>query len=85
MLFYAQTLNEKVLLDIQQRFDLNKAPLMRIQLMQLSRDTYRLIWSCHHLIIDRWCIPIVFEKLTQYYDALIQKSTLPITKAAPFK
>jgi hypothetical protein len=78
-------LKEKMQADLDQGFDLNKAPLMRIQLIQLSSDTYRLIWSCHHLIIDRWCIPIVFEKLAQYYDALAQEQPLPIVKSPPFK
>ena len=80
-----QALEEILLRDIQQGFDLQQAPLMRVTLVRLSINAYRLIWSCHHLVIDRWCIPIVFELLTKYYDALMQKESLPTTKAPPYK
>lgn len=78
-------LHKKISTDVEQGFDLTKAPLMRVLLIQLSSDTYRLIWSSHHLIVDRWCIPLVFETLSQYYDALVQQKPLPIRSSPPFK
>jgi thioesterase domain-containing protein/acyl carrier protein len=80
-----QKLDELMLTDQARGFDLNKAPLMRVQLVKLATNNYRLIWSSHHLIVDRWCIPIVFETLTQYYDALIQQQPLPTKNTPPFK
>lgn len=81
----SSTLIEKMQADVEQGFDLTKAPLMRIQLIKLSETKHRLIWSSHHLIIDRWCIPIVFETLSKYYDALIEKTPLSTKTSPPFK
>ena len=50
-------------------FDLLKAPLMRINLIRFDDLDYRLVWSSHHLIIDRWCIGIIFEELKDAYEA----------------
>lgn len=49
-------------------FDPQKPPLMRVNLLCFRNDFYHLIWSSHHLIFDRWCIPTVFEQLANAYD-----------------
>src|SRR5881275_1940709 len=33
-------------------FDLSTAPLMRLCLIRTTDDDYRLVWSCHHLLMD---------------------------------
>lgn len=81
----ASALDEIICKDLERGFDLSKAPLMRIHLIQLSTLNFRLVWSSHHLIIDRWCIPLVFETFVQYYDALAQQKSLPLKLTPPFK
>ncbi len=71
--------------DIAKGFTLTSAPLMRIHLIQIKHDQYRLIWSCHHLVIDRWCIPIVFQSLTKHYDELLQNQIATPIKSPPYK
>ena len=44
-------------------FDLTRAPLMRLSLLRLSGDTYRFIWSLHHLIIDGWSLPLLVKEV----------------------
>ncbi len=74
---------EKVLAaDRAQGFNLLSAPLMRLTLIQLAEHDYKLIWSSHHLIIDRWCIGILFDELKIAYDA-ITADTLPSLAPAP--
>lgn len=80
-----QALQDIMEADSKLGFDLTTAPLMRVHLIQLGTERYRLMWSCHHLVIDRWCIPIVFESLTKYYDDLVQNQVLSLTKAPPYK
>jgi thioesterase domain-containing protein/acyl carrier protein len=48
-------------------FNLSEPPLMRITLIQLEEDEYELIWTSHHLVLDRWCIDIAVQELSEHY------------------
>ena len=50
-------------------FDVSNAPLMRIALMQCGNDKSLMLWSSHHLLLDRWCLSTIFENLYEYYTA----------------
>ncbi|MDB9527414.1 amino acid adenylation domain-containing protein [Oscillatoria sp. CS-180] len=62
--------------DQQATFVLNQAPLMRCTLIQLSEETYRFIWSFHHLLIDGWSLPQVLGEVVAAYTALRQGKSL---------
>jgi amino acid adenylation domain-containing protein/non-ribosomal peptide synthase protein (TIGR01720 family) len=49
-------------------FALNQAPLMRIQLIREDDSTHRMIWHHHHILIDGWCLPILFSDLLAAYQ-----------------
>lgn len=68
--------------DRAQGFDLLRAPLMRMCLIRLTQDDYRLVWSSHHLIIDRWCIGILFAEVSHAYEAY-QGNQYPALLPAP--
>ena len=40
-------------------FDLSRAPLTRLRLVRLSHDTWQLVWTWHHAILDAWSVPIL--------------------------
>jgi thioesterase domain-containing protein/acyl carrier protein len=65
----ARELEKLLVADRAAGFDLMRAPLIRLTLVHLANDQYWLIWSSHHLIIDRWCIGILFEELMVAYSA----------------
>ncbi|MEM1451767.1 MAG: condensation domain-containing protein, partial [Planctomycetota bacterium] len=50
-------------------FDLDAAPLTRAIVARTSDDHAFLVWSSHHLVLDRWCIGVVLEDLARAYDA----------------
>jgi NRPS condensation-like uncharacterized protein len=66
-------------------FDTLQAPLMRITLLKKHQYVHYLIWSSHHLIIDRWSIPIVFKELSQCYQAFLQNHAPTLEPAPQFK
>ncbi|MEM7114000.1 MAG: condensation domain-containing protein [Chloroflexota bacterium] len=76
----AETLAE----DCAMGFDLMQAPLMRLTLIQLSEQSFQMVWSSHHLIIDRWCVGVIFAELTSIYDALVSGSYPVLPPAPPF-
>lgn len=55
--------------DRSQGMNLNQPPLMRCSLIRLAVQTYQLIWSHHHLLIDGWSLPIVLKEVFAFYNA----------------
>lgn len=51
--------------------DPRKAPLMRFRAVRLAADRHHLLWSSHHLILDRWCIGQLFEDFFDAYGAIV--------------
>jgi amino acid adenylation domain-containing protein/non-ribosomal peptide synthase protein (TIGR01720 family) len=59
-------------------FDLKAAPLMRINLLRIRNNRYKMIWTSHHLISDGWSRFILIEEFLRIYDALILKGETPL-------
>lgn len=68
--------------DRDRGFDLTKAPISRLALMRLDETRYKLVWSCHHLLLDGWSGALVFNQVFDCYGALRRGET-PIVKAGP--
>ncbi|MEL6906739.1 MAG: condensation domain-containing protein, partial [Planctomycetota bacterium] len=50
-------------------FDLTRAPLIRLALVRRGEARATLLWSSHHLVLDRWCIGIVLADVAAAYGA----------------
>jgi amino acid adenylation domain-containing protein len=61
--------------DRQKGLQLSQAPLMRLHLIQFNRNTYQFVWSSHHLLLDGWSLPLVFQDLLNFYQAIFQGET----------
>ncbi len=48
-------------------FDLTKAPLMRLTLVQIAPERYELVWTVHHLIGDGWSTGILLDAVQKRY------------------
>ena len=51
-------------------FAFDQAPLMRITVVRLSDDVAELVWSNHHLLLDRWSWPLILLEMSRAYPAL---------------
>ena len=56
-----------------QRFDLSRAPLMRIHLLRTADNEQVLLLVMHHIIADAWSSGILFADLAALYNANRQK------------
>jgi amino acid adenylation domain-containing protein/non-ribosomal peptide synthase protein (TIGR01720 family) len=56
------------------RFDLTRAPLMRLSAIRVADDAYRLVWSYHHLIMDAWSRSLLFKEFLELYEAYAEGS-----------
>ncbi|WP_280267710.1 non-ribosomal peptide synthetase, partial [Nocardia wallacei] len=45
------------------RLDLDNGPLFRVTAARVAEHAYELICTAHHLVIDGWSIPLVFQDL----------------------
>ncbi|MBF6415523.1 non-ribosomal peptide synthetase [Nocardia cyriacigeorgica] len=60
-------LSRLIALDSNTRFDLTRPPLLRFTLIHLAPDTYRLIMTNHHLVLDGWSTPLLVRELLTLY------------------
>jgi amino acid adenylation domain-containing protein len=68
----AQRAKIDALLDEDRRrgFPLDRAPLLRVMLLRLGERTHQFVWTHQHLILDGWCVPIVFQHVLQRYGGV---------------
>jgi non-ribosomal peptide synthase protein (TIGR01720 family) len=55
--------------DARTGLDPSRPPLMRINLLRLADDEWRLLWTTHHLCIDGWSWPRLFKEIAETYAA----------------
>jgi amino acid adenylation domain-containing protein/non-ribosomal peptide synthase protein (TIGR01720 family) len=48
-------------------FDLARAPLLRLVLARVAEDRHRLIWTCHHLLLDGWSQSLLWGEVLRHY------------------
>ncbi|SMG18349.1 non-ribosomal peptide synthetase [Paenibacillus aquistagni] len=58
--------------DVKRGFDLEHDSLVRLHVIQLEDQEYRLLMSFHHIIMDGWCMSIIMNDLQAFYTKLVQ-------------
>ncbi|QCX74845.1 Linear gramicidin synthase subunit D [Streptomyces sp. YIM 121038] len=62
-----------------ERFDLAKAPLLRVLLVRLAAHRHRLVLTSHHILMDGWSAPVLVAELTAAYAHGGDTARLPRT------
>lgn len=78
-------LDELLLKDRQRGFNLSQAPLMRLIVVSTAANTYQLVWSHHHLLMDGWSVPIVLNEVATLYVAFSKGSPLELQPPRPYR
>ncbi|WP_033679169.1 non-ribosomal peptide synthetase, partial [Bacillus gaemokensis] len=63
-------ISEVISLDVKRGFNLETDSLLRVKYIKLKNESHKLIWSFHHIIMDGWCISLVFGDFLRYYEQL---------------
>ena len=50
-------------------FVLSAAPLLRLVLARLGPDRHWCVWTHSHLLLDGWCLPLIFGEVVASYEA----------------
>jgi amino acid adenylation domain-containing protein/non-ribosomal peptide synthase protein (TIGR01720 family)/FkbM family methyltransferase len=70
--------------DRERGFALSEAPLMRLWLVRLTDQTWQLVWSFHHLLLDGWSLPIVLGEVLAFYEAAREGRELKPETGRPY-
>jgi len=57
--------------DLERGFDLQKDSLVRLKLIKREGKS-RLLWTMHHIILDGWCLSLLFNDFVKYYNKLLR-------------
>jgi amino acid adenylation domain-containing protein len=66
-------------------FDLSQAPLMRMALIALDGDSYRLVWTWHHILIDGWSEGLLDKAVFEFYSAHCAGRKPRLPRSRPFR
>ena len=64
---------EKLKLHSDAPFLLDKGPLLRVALIQLTANQHLLRFTMHHIITDAWSMGILSKEIAAYYQAHLQE------------
>ncbi|MEA3221836.1 MAG: condensation domain-containing protein, partial [Thermodesulfobacteriota bacterium] len=66
-------------------FDLEKGPLMRVNLFLLGDGKVHVVWNFHHILMDGWSFPILIRDLLDTYIDLELGQDLSLSQTRPYK
>ncbi|MEK4993207.1 condensation domain-containing protein, partial [Listeria sp. FSL L8-0308] len=78
---YIQTFKQE---DQARGFDLGTDALMRVQVLQTDEETYHLVWSFHHIVMDGWCLSLVTGEVFGTYFALLEQKQPEFAPITPY-
>ncbi|MBU0485482.1 MAG: amino acid adenylation domain-containing protein [Proteobacteria bacterium] len=71
-------------LDRARPFILSKDVLMRVSVLQFAEESFEVIWSFPHIIMDGWCLYIIKEELFEIYRCLLNGQPLALPSVTPY-
>ncbi|MGB8508373.1 MAG: condensation domain-containing protein, partial [Pyrinomonadaceae bacterium] len=78
-------LDEYLADDRRRGFNLEEAPLLRIAVFRLAEETYRVVWSFHHLLFEGWSASMIHAELEVIYEALRGGRTAQLPPPRPYR
>jgi amino acid adenylation domain-containing protein/FkbH-like protein/non-ribosomal peptide synthase protein (TIGR01720 family) len=81
----AVRMEELLAADRLRGFVVSEAPLMRIALVRTRDDAWTMVWSNHHLLLDRWSWPIVLHEVGVAYRAFRIGAVPELPTATPWR
>jgi amino acid adenylation domain-containing protein/non-ribosomal peptide synthase protein (TIGR01720 family) len=56
--------------DRERGFDFREAPLMRVALLRMGEQEYRMVWTWHHILFDGWSMEVLMKEFLDGYELL---------------
>ena len=71
--------------DRRQGFDLSSPPLMRLALFWTAEESYRFVWTYHHILLDGRSRLIVTKEVLAFYEAFCRGRALQLEAPLPYR
>ncbi|WP_188433928.1 condensation domain-containing protein, partial [Kroppenstedtia guangzhouensis] len=68
-----------------QRYDLARDALVRLTLLQTGDNTYQMLFSFHHILMDGWCVGLLINQLLKVYLADQKREKPSLSVSAPYQ
>jgi len=65
--------------------DFEAAPLTRLALFKVADNSYRLLWSFHHILMEGWSASLILKEVLQRYQASDKGAELELTEHRPYR
>ncbi|WP_152526725.1 condensation domain-containing protein, partial [Paenibacillus polymyxa] len=73
-----KTIADFVSADKANKFDFARGSLMRVTVLRTGDESYHVIWSHHHILMDGWCMSFMIKEVFDTYFAFHEKRTLEL-------
>ncbi|MDQ0416438.1 NRPS condensation-like uncharacterized protein/acyl carrier protein [Croceifilum oryzae] len=70
--------------DKEKVFQLSEELPMRMTVIQTDSDSYQLIWSFHHILMDGWCLDILIGDFCAIYESLLYNKPVKLERPFPY-
>ncbi|HEY6323871.1 MAG TPA: condensation domain-containing protein, partial [Thermoanaerobaculia bacterium] len=80
-----QRLAEYMAADRRRGFELSRPPLLRLGLIRLGDEDWRVVWSYHHLLLDGWSAGLVMREILAVYQAAAGGPAARLEPRRPYK
>lgn len=77
-------IEEYLKVDLNNTFDLTKQILMRLSLLKRKDQSYQVVWTHHHIIVDGWSMGILMKEFFIIYHSLLHNIKVPLEKAKEY-
>ena len=68
-----------------QGFDLTQAPLLRLALVRTTDETHEFLWTYHHILLDGWSQPLLYQEVFSLYEAHIRGEELALAPSRAYR
>ena len=71
--------------DLSRGFNLERGPLLRVQVLREGEGQFAVVWSFHHILMDGWCQHILQNELFAFYEGLRRGEAPVLAPAAQYR
>ncbi|MGS2744405.1 amino acid adenylation domain-containing protein [Halomonas sp. LS-001] len=71
--------------ELDDGFDLERPPLLKVRLIQLAENLFYVVQSFHHILMDAWCRSLLLSDFFHYYDAYRLGTSYELTQPRPYR
>ncbi|WP_299632757.1 condensation domain-containing protein, partial [uncultured Virgibacillus sp.] len=70
--------------DRQKGFSLSQDILIRLAVLKLNAEEYKMIWSSHHILMDGWCNGLIMKDFFTIYSYLSNGTAVQLPDTTPY-